>query len=182
MKRSICLMLTALMMFFAVSPAVLPVIGAEAIQTVEMIGAFHVIVSVPKGYTYEDRWVHDMSYLAYLTPEDPEAPRAAFTIAQSELYEGRTLNDFTDEEISELIAIFVEPYDEPEHWITETGMGTKLIVLKEKSAADNHVEIVTVYQGYEISVLIEPGVPGAMLTDAQIQLAVDILTDMQITE
>ncbi len=181
MKRNLCLFLAAFMITIALTTASLPVIAEERIQTVTMGGAFQVVVRVPEGYAYEEQWVNQTTYLAYLTPEDPQELRAMFTIALSELYDGRTLNDFAEDEVSELIAIFQEHYDEPEHWITETGMGTKLILIREKSDADPHVEIITVYKGYEVAVLIEPGVSGITLTDAQIQLAIDFLTDMQIT-
>ncbi len=181
MNRKLCLFLAALMIMITLSAASLAVMAEEEIKTVTVSGAFRVTVRVPEECAYEEQWINQTTYLANLTPKDPQAPTAMFTIALSEIYDGRTLNDFTEEEVNELIAIFQEHYDEPEHWITETGMGTKLIMIRDKSDADPFVEIITVYKGYEVSVLIDPGVTGVKITDEQIQRAIDFLTDMQIT-
>ena len=63
--------------------------------------------------------------------------------------------------------------------MTETAHGTKHILVDENSDYDEYAEITTVYQGYFITLLLQPAESGVQLTEAQLQTAVDILSNME---
>lgn len=181
MKKIVTMLIAALVLSFSLSMATPALMGEDA-KTIEVNGVFKVDVVVPDGYTYMDNWVNPTLYLASLTPDDAQKPFLMLSIALSEIYQGRTINEFTKEELNNLIAVYQEHYDEPESSIKETGLGTKLVVLKEKSEADPHVEVISVYKGYEVSVLLVPHVSETAITDGDIQFAIDFLTEMKITD
>lgn len=159
----------------------LTVFGAAAEETAPVEIKVHdgltISVVVPEGYTFSGDWNGEILY-ADLTPADPAAPAMILSVAASEEYGGVTINDLSEDELNSLIAVCTADYASPSYAISETTHGTKLIVLDENSDADEYVEIVTLYQGYFVQVLMEP-TDESQLTEDQIAVAVQLLSDMK---
>ena len=107
-------------------------------------------------------------------------PQMYLSVAYDETYGGvARMNDLSDEEL----AVLEETYkDMNEVTISygETGYGTKLLIVKETGSDVDFVDILAIYQGYFIEFNMTPNPKAAQqtLTDEQIQLCVDFLTDL----
>ena len=62
----------------------------------------------------------------------------------------------------------------------ETGYGTKLMVVKEVGNVESFVDFLSIYKGYlvEFNLTPNPKMASQILTDEQIQMCIDFLTDV----
>ena len=62
----------------------------------------------------------------------------------------------------------------------ETGYGTKLLIARETGSDTDFVDILAIYKGYfiEFNMTPNPKAASQTLTDAQIQICIDFLTDV----
>lgn len=171
MKKILLAMLCLLLL-----PACAPAEAAE--PTVFHINdSFDIAIVIPDHYTLSQEWYGDIFY-ARLTPQEETIPEMIFSLGVSEEYTGRSINDLDEQELQTLIDFSIEDFANPTYAISETSMGTKLIIVDENSEHDEYAEIFTVYDGFFTGLLIEP-VGDSELTAEQIQAAVDLLSDME---
>ena len=87
--------------------------------------------------------------------------------------------DMSDEELAILEGTFRE-MNQVEISYRETGYGTKLLIAKETGVDTDFVDILAIYKGYfiEFNMSPNPGAADQTLTDEQIQLCIDFLTDV----
>ena len=178
MKKAIVWLLCA-----ALLCALAPAVAENA--TVDVNGSFRISCPVMPGYTMSGNWVDSNLYTATLTPEDRTRPELLLTIAYSELSNGRTLNDYSEEEIAGLAAASAADLPDAQISYDQTGLGTKLIVIRVDSGLDPHVEILTVYRGYELSLFAyipDEGAENQPLSDEDLAMINDFLTGMTIEE
>ena len=66
----------------------------------------------------------------------------------------------------------------------ETGHGTKLLIAKETGNDTDFVDILAIYKGYfiEFNMTPNPKAASQTLTDEQIQMCIDFLTDLDFVE
>lgn len=152
---------------------------AEETASVTAAEGFDISVVVPEGYTFSENYFHDKLY-AELDPTDAARATMTFSVGYSAEYDGVTLNELSEEEVNALIAVCVEDFAYPTWAVSETEKGTKIIVIDENSDVDEYAEIFTIYKGYFVQVLIEPGeTQDGQLTDDDLALAVKFLSDME---
>ena len=62
----------------------------------------------------------------------------------------------------------------------ETSHGTKLLVAKETGEDDDFVDFISLYKGYSVEFVLtnEAGASSQTLTDEQVQMCVDFLSDL----
>ena len=113
-------------------------------------------------------------------------PDLSLTIAYDESFsEIERMNDMSEEELKALEGTFAEQ-DEVEISYAETGHGTKLLVAKENDGDTDtdFVRILTVYKGYFIEFTMEANEDAAekSLTDEQIKMCIDFLTNLDFNE
>jgi len=149
---------------------------AEETQ-VQISDSLSISFVVPDAYSFQDAWYGDILY-AELTPEAEGLAAMTLSIGATEEYADRSINDLSDEELDALIAVSISDFSAPTWAISETTHGTKLIVVDENSDYDEFAEIFTLYNGYFISMLIEPA-NGAQLTAEELNTAAVVLSDMQ---
>ena len=156
--------------------------GTAGAASVDVNGAFRITCKVPDGYKMNSSWVDSHLFTGSLDPDDPEQPVLLLTVAWSELSNGRTLNEYSEEEIKALAETYSEDLPGAEISYDTTGLGTKLIVFKVDSGSDPHLEIFTIYKGYELSLYayVEDGGTGKPLTADHLELIRSFLTDMTI--
>ncbi len=179
MKKSIWIILALALL--------LPCLAAgEAAQapseTVEIRGKFSLTCTVPEGYRYEENQVDEDLIVGSLEAEDGLRPSILFAVAASKEYAGRTLNDFTENELEELSLVAIEDMKEPTVTYGETAHGTKLIISRDMDPVNSTLDITTVYKGYYISFLMYPAIDGTVLTDEQVQTCIDFISDLWMVE
>ena len=81
----------------------------------------------------------------------------------------------------ERLADTLYPKPEPKN---STAYGTKLLVARETGSDTDFVDILTVYKGYSIEFVMTPNPEASVqeLTDAQIQMCVDFLSELDFVE
>ena len=154
----------------------------EPTETLEIHGKFALTCTVPEGYLYEETQVSEDLIVGSLEAEDGLRPTIRFAVAVSEDYEGRTLNDFSEEELAELSALASEEMVDPAVTIGETAHGTKLIISRDMDPVNSSLDITTVYHGYYITFIMYPAIDGTQLTDEQVNLCIDFISDLWMVE
>lgn len=168
----------------------------ESIGTVKVEEAFNIKCRLPEGYAIDTTEKGDEAHLVFsVRSDDASKPRIAVIIAYNDEYttfdeetkekKALRLNDISDEAYEAIKDSFVSEsgmtevtYDE-----TETAYGTKLLIVKSKWQEQELVVFYSIYKSYEVEVVAEPG-EGANgdLTDEQIRMIVDFLSDMDFEE
>ena len=113
-----------------------------------------------------------------MTPEEEDGLLMVLSMGYSEEYADRSINDLSDEELENLIAVSKEDFANPTETISQTSEGTKLIIVDENSEHDEYVEIYTVYDGYFIGLLLELA-GDVQVSEEELDVAVKFLSDMQ---
>ncbi len=154
----------------------------EPTETIDIEGRFSLTCTVPEGYLYEETQVSEDLIVGTLEAEDGLRPTILFAVNESETYEGRTLNDFSEEELRELAALSAEAMVSPQVTYGETAHGTKLIICQDMDPLNSSLDITTVYHGYYITFLMVPALDGTVLTAEQVQVCIDFISDLWMVE
>ena len=151
------------------------------LATVNMNGAFQLQCSVPEGYEIIEIESADDSYVAMLAAEE-DKPLLMLSIAFNELYaDVARMNDLDEEALAQAEEAFREE-DNVEISYTETAYGTKLMMIREAEGAVDYVDFYSIYLGYEIEIVAIAADEEAGLTDEQIQMVVDFLSNLDFVE
>ncbi len=176
MKRTLAILLgVALLLGCTVSVA--ETAGKTYLATVDMNGAFRLQCTLPEGYKAEEIESTGASYIALVKAED-KRPLLTLSIAYNELYSDVPRMNDLDEESLALIEESFRAEDEVEISYTETSHGTRLMVVKEAKDTVDYLVFYSVFLGYEIEMAVSSVNEETGLTDAQIQMAVDFLSDL----
>lgn len=147
-------------------------------------GEFVLQCSLPEGYVMQITNATDTKISALITPADNEKPILQLSIAFNELYSDiDRMNDLDHEQLIQLEESFTDMND-VEFTYSQTAYGTDLLIARETGSDTDFVDILSVYKGYEIEFVMSPN-PQAQnqsLTDAQIQMCVDFLTELDFIE
>ncbi len=171
MKKIFALLLAVMLVpAFALAETAEPV-------SVQVNDTLSISVVVPDGYAFEESWYGDVLY-AQMTPEEEDGLLMVLSMGYSEEYADRSINDLSDEELENLIAVSKEDFANPTETISQTSEGTKLIIVDENSEHDEYVEIYTVYDGYFIGLLLELA-GDVQVSEEELDVAVKFLSDMQ---
>ena len=168
--------------FLMIIPAVQPSVDSETrIGTLNVNGQFLIQGKIPEGYNLQLISSQSSRIIAALTADDAQRPQMMLTIAFDEMYAGvERLNDLSEEET----ALLKQSYtymNEVAFSETATAAGTRLLIAKETGSDEDFISIFSLYKGYAIEFLLSPN-PGAAsqsLTDAQLQTAVDFLSNLE---
>lgn len=171
MKR-VCLVLLAVMTLMASFAA------AEEAVTVKAAETFDITLELPELYELNEERINGILYATIASTQKETV--YILTVAPSEEYAQRSISDMSKEEVEDLILAASEYFDTPVLDMTETASATELIVVKEGNAASGSCAyVMTVYHGYFIQLYVE-NQSMAELSDEQLQVAVDLLSGMEI--
>ena len=148
-----------------------------------MNGEFDLTCKVPDGYELQVVNVRGDKLIASVIPVDMTRPQMYMAIAYDETYGTvARMNDLTEEELAVLEQTYKE-MNEVTISYAETGHGTKLLIARETGSDTDFVDILAIYQGYFIEFNMTPNPKSAMqtLTDEQVQMCIDFLTDVNFT-
>ena len=144
---------------------------------VNMGGAFELKCTLPEGYEIKELESTDSSYLA-LFMADENRPLLTLSIAYNELYSDvKRMNDLDAEALS-LIEESFRAEDDVKITYTETSYGTKLMMIQEADGSVDYVDFYSIYLGYEIEIVVSAMDDEGGLSDAQIQMVVDFLSEL----
>ena len=154
--------------------------GTEKLGKLSVNGEFEITCKLPQDYKLQVVDVRGENIIASVTSEDITKPQMYLSIAYDELYgEVERMNDLSDEELAVLEDSFKE-MDQVEIEYRQTGLGTKLMVVREVGNGQKFIDILSVYKGYFVEFNMTPNPNAAFqeLTEEQIQLAIQFLTDV----
>lgn len=176
MKRGFAALFAALFCLILALPALAQ--GAE--ETIEIEG-YRMTCVIPEGYKLEAKQLNNLTLLLDLIPEDPAMPDLNMTVTRSEELDGTTLNDsLPEEEFAQIEAALIQDAIAPEVTIGETTYGTKLLMMREETEADDYLVMISVWNGYVIETHLFPGVGKRRLSEADIEMAVQFNSDFFI--
>ena len=154
--------------------------GTEKLGKLSVNGEFEITCKLPQDYKLQVVDVRGENIIASVTSEDITKPQMYLSIAYDELYgEVERMNDLSDEELAVLEDSFKE-MDQVEIEYRQTGLGTKLMVVREVGNGQKFIDILSVYNGYFVEFNMTPNPNAAVqdLTEEQIQMAIQFLTDV----
>ena len=156
----------------------------EQMGKLNVNGEFTLQCQLPEGYSMQLINTLGTKIIAFITSEDAEKPILQLSIAFDELYaDVDRMNDLSDEALKGLEESFAEMND-VEISYRETAYGTKLLIAREVGDDTDFVDILSVYKGYSVEFVMTPN-PDAQsqaLTDAQIQMCIDFLSEVDFVE
>ena len=168
--------------FLKVIPVQQPVVDTETkIGTLNVNGKFLLQGKIPEGYNLQVISGRGSKIIAALTSDDISRPGMMLTVAFNEMYaDVERMNDLSAEEMETVKASYTDMND-VEFSEAETAAGTKLLIVKEIGTDEDFVSIFSVYQGYSVEFVLSPNPDAAnsVLTDAQIQTAIDFLSNLE---
>ena len=154
--------------------------GTEKLGKLSVNGEFEITCKLPQDYKLQVVDVRGENIIASVTSQDITKPQMYLSIAYDELYgDVDRMNDLSDEELTVLEDSFKE-MDQVEIEYRQTGLGTKLMVVREVGNGQKFIDILSVYKGYFVEFNMTPNPNAAVqdLTEEQIQLAIQFLTDV----
>ena len=158
--------------------------GTEKLGKLNVNGEFELTCKIPQNYRIQSVDMRGETIIAHVISDDVTKPEMYLTIAFDELYAGvERMNDMTDEQLAILEDSFLTASDTMLLSYRETGYGTKLLVAHDVSDTRDTVQIVSVYKGYLVEFSMEPNAqaPTQTLSDEQIRMCIDFLTDVNFT-
>ena len=169
MKRITALALSLMIILCAVC-ALAEETGKTEIGTLRVGESFSIQSKMPEGYTYMPVTATGLNMVGILSAGEGK-PAVYVSIAYNEEYaETERFNDVDESIVEEIRDSFREEDEEVTFEGLETAYGTRLL----KVAGDGFVDIYTIYKSYELEFVLT----GAALTDADVQMLVDFISDM----
>ena len=169
MKRITALALSLIMILCAIC-AFAEETGKTEIGTLKVGEAFSIRSRMPEGYTYMPVTTTELNMVGILSAGESK-PVVTVSIAYNEEYaETERFNDVDETIVEEIRESFREADEEVTFQDLETAYGTRLL----KVTGDGFVDIYTIYKGYELEFVMT----GEALTDADVQMLVDFISDM----
>ena len=154
--------------------------STQKLGTLNVNGVFDLTCKLPENYTLQVVNMRGTSLVASILPNNMTSPQMYLSIGYDEMYgDIARLNDLNDEQLAALEATFDE-MNEVEISYQNTGYGTKLMVAREVGSDTDFVDILTIYNGYliEFNMTPNPAVASQTLTNAQIGMCIDFLTNL----
>ena len=173
--------LLSVLLLCSVAAAELP--AGEEIGSITVNGSYTISCVKPEGYEMQILQEDSTRILGTLTAdEDGNRPILAFSIVYEETYsEIDRMNDLSEEDLAFLEGTYAE--ENPTITYRETAYGTKLMCVSGTVGTSDFLSILTIYRGYMIEFDVFPGQETeGKLTEEQIQMAVDCLSEMTFTQ
>ena len=175
MKKTFAILLCLAMLLSCAALAEAP--EKLYLATVNMNGAFDLQCSLPEGYGFQEVESTDATYIAVFKM-DENRPMLTLSIAYNELYSDVFRMNDLDAEALALIEDSFRQEDEVDISYTETAYGTKVMMVKEIKDTVDYMEFYSVYLGYEIEVVAVSLNSEECLTDDQIKMVIDFLSNL----
>lgn len=154
--------------------------AVQGLGSLNVNGEFDLTCTLPEGYSLQVVNVRGDSIIASVLSQDMTQPQLYLSIGYDETYaDVERMNDLSEEDLKVLEETFQDMND-VEITYAETGHGTKLLIARETGTDTDFVDILAIYQGYfiEFNMTPNPNAASQTLTDEQIQMCIDFLTNL----
>ena len=155
--------------------------GKVEIGTISINGMFTLKCGLPEGYRVETIYEGPEQVIAALLHEDPAKPSMMLSVAFDETYaDVERMNDLDEEAMDLLEKTFTDVDPTVEISYGDTGLGTRLLIAKQTEGEQDYIDFLSVYKGYfvEFVMVASEQAEDKNLTDEQLQLCIDFLTDL----
>ena len=155
--------------------------GKTNLGVIDINGAFSLQCKLADGYTIQPLKSTSDQMIARVSSEDPSKPMLQLAVAYDENYGTvERLNDLDDEALAVLEKTFTDVDPTVEITYGDTGFGTRLMIVRMNDNGMNYVDFMSIYKGYFVECVLVPAnyATGVELTEEQIQMCVDFLTEM----
>ena len=188
MKKIVALMLCLALMISGAALAE----NAEktTLGTLDVNGVFTIQCSMPEGYQVSILSADSTNIYAKIASDDPAKAQVTLSIAFNELFTledgtAQRLNDVDEEGLQEIRDSFLENLMEVDIQDGETAFGTKVLIVKGKlDDGKSIVDVYSVFKSYEVEAVayMGEGADDGLLTDAQVQMIIDLFSSMDFVE
>ena len=138
--------------------------------TLKVNEAFEIRSKLPEGYSYQTLKEEDLYIIGMLTG-DVGRPMITISISYNEEYDDvERFNDVDEATVEEIKYSFLDMDEGVVFEDLETAYGTRLL----KVSGSGFVDIYTIYKSYELEFVMT----GDALTDADVKMLVDFISDM----
>lgn len=154
--------------------------GVQQLGTLNVNGEFDLTCKLPEGYNLQVLKARGDRIVAAAMSQDMTKPQLYLSVAYDETYaDVERMNDMSDEDLKILEESFRDMND-VEISYEQTGYGTKLLIARENGADTDFVDILAIYKGYfvEFNMTPNPKAASQVLTDEQVRMCIDFLTDV----
>lgn len=189
MKKLLALLLAVMMALACTLSLAEDAPAAETAETAEKVdigtisinGAFALQCGLPEGYSITPIYADQSTVIATMEHEDKTQPRMMLSVAFDETYSDVDRMNELDQEALELLEQTYTAVD-PDVEITygETGLGTRLMVVRHTEGDNDYIDFLSIYKGYFVEFVMVAGdeAEDKNLTDDQLRLCIEFLTDM----
>ena len=154
---------------------------AQGVMEMIELEGYRLTCVIPEDYALRVKRLNNLTFLLDLIPDDPAMADLNLTVTRSEELDGMTLNDsLSEEEFAQIEAALIQDAVAPEVTLGETAYGTKLLMMREETEADDYLVMISVWNGYVIETHLFPGEGTTRLNDADIDMAVQFNSDFFI--
>ena len=155
--------------------------GKVAIGTISINGAFTLQCGLPEGYRVVPRRMSQDLIQALILSDVAENPIMQLSVAFDETYSDvDRMNDLTEEDLAVLEKSFTDVDPTVEITYGDTGLGTRLLIARQSEEAIDYIDFLSIYKGYfiEFALVPSPSAPNKNLSDEQLAMCIDFLTDL----
>ncbi len=185
MKKILSMILSLVLLLGCTAAAGEETAAKVPLGTVDINGAFTLQCGIPEGYVARPEVVTSDLLIATLNAEDPDKPMMTLVVSFDETYSDvERMNDLDADALALLEETFTVVDPTVEISYGETGLGTLLLIARQTVDEPNYISFLSVYKGYFIEFVLTPpeGAEETMLTDDQMRVAIDFLTDLDFIE
>ena len=155
--------------------------GKTALGVIDINGAFSLQCKMADGYTIMPMKSTSDQLIAIISSPDPNKPILQLSVAYDEAYANvDRMNDLDDETMAKLEKTFTDVDPTVEISYGDTGLGTRLMIVRETDNGFDYLDFLSVYKGYFVEcVMVMPmAAADRELKQEQIDMCIDFLTEL----
>ena len=155
--------------------------GKTNLGVIDINGAFSLQCKMAEGYTIQPLKSTSDQMVAVISSEDPLKPVLQLSVAYDEAYASvDRMNDLDDEALAVLEKTFTDVDPTVEITYGDTGLGTRLMIVHQNEDDLDFLDFLSIYKGYFVECVMASSLQAEdkNLTEEQIQMCIDFLTEM----
>lgn len=153
--------------------------GKTDLGYVDANGYYLLRGKIPAGYTAKIRHAYRDQLVVEMTSEDAEMPYMLLSVAYDEAFgQIARMNDMDDDALTALENTFTQVDPTVSLSFGDTGLGTRLLVAGQNDGFMDYMNVMSIYQGYMVEIIMLPGEAAGTMKEADLDLCVQVLTDL----